>query len=49
MLIAYGKSDEYEFEDKEDCKNIHYRCDFLEVTADHVHHYVCDHSEKDSV
>ena len=41
--------DEDVLEDEEDCKNVHHRSDLLEVSTDHVHHYVCDHTEKDTV
>ena len=41
--------DEDVFQDKENCKDVHCWSNLLEVSADHVHQYVRNHTEKDTV
>ena len=40
---------EYKLKNKQNCKNIHRRSDFLKVTADNVEDNVSNHTEQDAI
>ena len=41
--------DEDVFKDEESCKNVHHRSNLLEVSANHVHKNIRNHTEEDTV
>lgn len=48
-LIPPDCLNENEFQCEQNGKDIHCRSDFLELTADHVHQHIRNHSNKDTV